>query len=95
MKDKTTTERVEGYYTFKENEYKQSIEARFWNCQGKHIAIVASITKGVVWAAYIGTDAPDSYTEDGTLKYVLEKGCKLSEEDAKHFFPDIKLPYRY
>ena len=86
--------RVEGYYTFEESDYHQSVEARFWNQGGKQLAIVACITKGVDWAAYIGTDAPDSYHEDDTLKCTAESGCKLSKKDAKYFFPDIKLPYR-
>lgn len=81
-------------YVFRDNGFKQSIEGRFWNCQGKQIAIVATITKWVDWSAYIGTDAPNSYSEDNTLAYVAEHGCKLSEKDARHFFPNIKLPYR-
>lgn len=82
------------YYRFHEDEWKVYFKGRFWNCQGKQIAIVACITKTIDWAAYIGTDAPDSYTEDGTLRYVAAKGCKLSESDARYFFPDIDLPYR-
>jgi len=81
-------------YKFVDNEYKEHLEARFWNNQGNHIAVVACITKGIDWAAYIGTDAPNSYDEDSTLKYVAERGCKLTETDAKYFFPDIHLPYR-
>lgn len=87
--------RVEGYYTFHEDGFEQHIEARFWNQGGKQLAIVACITKGTDWAAYIGTDAPDSCDEDGTLKYVASWGCKLAKVDAKHFFPHIDLPYRY
>lgn len=83
------------YYCFEETDYKQKFEGRFYNCQGKQLAIVAIVTKGVDWAAYIGTDAPDSWHERDTLVYVAAKGCKLSKEDAQHFFPSIKLPYRY
>lgn len=82
------------HYVFLETDYSQYLEGRFWNCQGRHMAIVACITKGEDWAAYIGTDAPDSYTEDETLKYVSKKGCKLAEKDARYFFPSITLPYR-
>jgi len=81
-------------WTFRDTQYQQALEGRFWNCQGKQIAIVASITKRIDWAAYIGTDAPDSYGEEDTCIYALEKGCKLSEEDARYFFPAIELPYR-
>lgn len=86
------------YYCFnKKNDHHQSLEGRFWNDGGNHIAIVAMVTtyddKGD-WAAYIGTDAPHSRTEEATLQDVAEHGCKLSEEDARHFFPEIVLPYR-
>jgi len=83
------------YYHFAEDDCSLKLEGRFWNQGGKQLAIVACITKEIDWAAYIGTDAPDSYHEDDTLKYVAERGCKLSKKDAKHFFPEIKLPYRY
>jgi len=86
------------YYCFKQKGHKRFIEARFWNQGGKQLAIVAVVTalNGFGdWAAYIGTDAPNSYTEDATLCHVAERGCKLSESDARHFFPEIKLPYRY
>lgn len=83
------------YYKFFDSDYQSHYEARFWNCQGKQIAVVACITKGIDWVAYIGTDAPVSYTEADTLKYVAEYGCNLSVEDARYFFPEIDLPYRY
>ena len=83
------------YYCFAQTERTSQYEARFWNCQGKQVAIVACVTEGIDWAAYIGTDAPNSYDEQSTLLYVADWGCKLSREDAQYFFPDIKLPYRY
>ena len=86
------------YYVFKKTDSKRYLEARFWNQGGKQLAIVAIVTavnEHGDWAAYIGTDAPDSHSEEGTLEYVAERGCKLSEKDAHHFFPEIKLPYRY
>jgi len=86
------------YYAFKKTESKRYLEGRFWNQGGKQLAIVAIVTaigNHGDWAAYIGTDAPNSYTEDATLIHVADRGCKLSEKDARHFFPGIKLPYRY
>ena len=80
-------------YNFEETEHGSKLEARFWNQGGLQIAIIASITKGIDWAAYIGGD--HSWTEDETLKTVAEYGCKLSAEDAKYFFPNITLPYRH
>ncbi len=85
------------YYCFKQTEAKQYLEGRFWNQDSKQLAIVAIVTQlgeWGDWAAYIGTDAPNSYREDDTLLEVAEYGCKLSETDARHFFPKIDLPYR-
>ena len=79
-------------YRFINTEYEEAIEARYFCTNGFGIAIVAAITKGVDWAAYIAAD--QSMTEEGTLRSVLEYGCKLSEKDARYFFPEIKLPYR-
>jgi hypothetical protein len=79
------------YYVFEENEHHKILEGRYWNCQGNGIAIVASITKGIDWSAYIGTD--DSSSEEDTLRYVVKYGSKLSEKDARYFF-DIDLKYR-
>jgi len=86
------------YYIFKRAASKRYLEGRFWNQDGKQLAIVAIVTERNGfgdWAAYIGTDAPKSYTEQDTLIYVADYGCKLSERDARHFFPEIELPYRY
>lgn len=86
------------YYVFKQTDWQRYLEGRFWNQGGKQIAIVAIITEQNErgeWAAYIGTDAPHSCTEQATLEHVAEHGCKLSDKDARHFFPAIKLPYRY
>jgi hypothetical protein len=85
------------YYCFKRTGDKQYLEGRFWNQGGKQLAIVAVVTQvGEYgdWAAYIGTDAPNSYHEKDTCLHVAEYGCKLSADDAKHFFPHIKLLYR-
>lgn len=85
------------HYVFEESDHKQYLEGRFWNQGGKQIAIVAIVTRiGEFgdWAAYIGTDAPDSCREEDTCRVVAKEGCKLSASDAKHFFPDIELPYR-
>ena len=86
------------YYVFRKIDADRYLEGRFWNQGGKQIAIIAMITQFGnfgEWAAYIGTDAPNSYTEQATLIYVADRGCKLSEKDARHFFPEINLPYRY
>lgn len=82
------------YYAFNGDDSVVHLEGRFWAPQGKQIAIVASVTRGIDWAAYIGTDAPYSYHEKDTLIWVSRFGAKLGERDARHFFPDIILPYR-
>ena len=85
------------YYVVEKSDTHRVLEARFWNPQGKQIAIVASLTKigdKGDWSAYIGTDAPDSYREHDTCLWAAKYGAKLSESDARYFFPAIKLPYR-
>ena len=77
------------YYKFDQDKY----EGRYWNSNGVGIAIVASVTKSIDWAAYIGAD--DGYSEDACLQWTARHGSKLSEEDARHLFPDIELPYRH
>ena len=74
---------------------QRRIEGRYWNANGKGIAIVASITNPIDWAAYIGAgDSEEMDCTEDCIKEVAEYGVKLSEKDARHFFPDIELPYR-
>ncbi len=79
-------------YKLMNNDYHEAREGRYFCANGFSLAIVASITKDIDWAAYIG--ANQSTREADTLHFVLACGCKLSEEDARYFFPDIDLPYR-
>lgn len=81
------------YYHFEEDSYSLKLEGRYFCANGFSLAIVASITKGIDWAAYIGSD--QSRNEEDTLKFVAQRGCKLSKADAQYFFPEIILPYRY
>ena len=76
------------YYQFLPDKY----EGAYWNSNGKGIAIVASVTEDIDWAAYIGAD--NGQREDACLQWTAERGAKLSEADARHYFPEIKLPYR-
>uniref|UniRef100_A0A7C3WXN8 Uncharacterized protein n=1 Tax=Dictyoglomus turgidum TaxID=513050 RepID=A0A7C3WXN8_9BACT len=66
-------------------------EARFYNTNG--VAIVAVITEGVDWSAYIGA-LPDCQREEDAVEHVTKHGCKLNKEDAKYYFKGIELPYR-
>ena len=68
-------------------------EARYYNANGFAIVIVASITDPIDWAAYIGAD-DGQHSEEETIEFVCAYGCKLSEKDARYYFPDIELPYR-
>lgn len=81
------------HYIFHEDDYKQQLEGRYWNTGGYGICIMASITKGVDWAAYVGAD--NGWSEKECMTRVLERGAKLPEKDARYFFPEIKLPYRH
>jgi len=78
------------YYEFAQDKY----EARYWNPGNANICVIASVTKGIDWAAYIGAN-PNAYKEQEALQWALEWGAKLSRQDAEYFFPEIKLPYRY
>lgn len=74
---------------------KYTIERRYFNAQGWAVAIVASITHGIDWGVYIGaTWGPMSEKE--TMEYVVKNGCKMQEEDARYYFPELKsMPYRH
>ena len=72
---------------------RKLIVARYYNSNYFATAIVASITEGVDWAAYIG-GADYKVPEKEAVEYVRDYGDKLSAKDARHFFPDIGLPYR-
>ena len=63
------------YYEFDQNHY----EARYWNTNGVGIAIVASVTPGVDWVAYVGAD--DGYKEGACLDWAAKHGAKLSKEE--------------
>lgn len=87
-----------GYWIFYEDDHKRQLEGRYWNpgidvYPNLNICVVASITKEIDWAAYIGAD-PGAHTEEEALKTVASYGAKLQEKDARHFFPDIDMPYR-
>ncbi len=73
---------------------KKLIEGHYWNANYHACAIVAVVTEGIDWAAYIG-GADHTIRENEAVQFVADKGCKLSEKDARHFFPNIKLPYRF
>ncbi len=75
-------------YEFAPNKY----EGRYWNSNGYGCAVIASIGAEGAWAAYIGGCPPES--EEEGLQFIAKWGAKLTEDDARHFFPDLDLPYR-
>ena len=80
------------YHQFMRTETRAGYEGRYWNANGKGIAVVAIVKDGVDWSAYIGAD--NGYLEKECLNWTTKYGAKLREADARHFFPDIDLPYR-
>jgi len=72
---------------------RQIIGGRFYNTNYYVTAIVASITTGIDWAAYIG-GAPHDASYEQAYQFVADRGCKLDEGLARFIFPDIELPYR-
>ena len=71
------------HYIFHEDDHKQQLEGRYWNANWKGVCIMASITKGVDWAAYIGAD--NGQSEDECMAWTLKYGVKLYEKDARYF----------
>lgn len=69
------------------------IRGRYYNANYYATAIVAVVIEGINWAAYIG-GAPVDIPEHEAMEFVAAKGCKLPEQDAHYFFPEITLPYR-
>jgi len=64
----------------------------YWNSNGYATAVVAVVSPGINWAAYIG-GGPDEHEID-CLEFVASSGAKLREDHARHFFPEETLPYR-
>ena len=83
-----TTQLSQRYYEFEENKF----EGRYWNSNGFAVAVVALVTPQVDWGAYIGGASPER--EEEGLRFVATHGNKLTEEDARYFFPHIDLKYR-
>lgn len=71
--------------------------ARYRNSGGFALAVVASVhfsPDGQLgdWAAYWGgTDK--TQREEDAVRWAAEHGCKLSRDDAKHFFPGFPMSY--
>ncbi|MCK4414917.1 MAG: hypothetical protein KAY32_15390 [Candidatus Eisenbacteria sp.] len=81
------------YYKFQDGGGRQFYEGRYWNCNGKGICIIAVVTNNVDWAAYIGAD--NGWSEEACLEWTAQNGAKLSELDARYYFPEFRLiPYR-
>lgn len=69
--------------------------ARYFNVGSFATVIVASKIEGIDWAAYIGGADP-AISEEEAVKYVAGYGRKLTERDARHFFPGFNdKPYRH
>ena len=69
--------------------------ARYYNCNYYATAIVASVTEGIDWAAYIG-GADVAAPKQEAVEFVARTGAKLTERDARYFFPGLKnIPYRH
>ena len=69
------------------------IASRYWNTNGHAVAIVAVEGYASDWACYLG-GSDHTQREQDALNDVAAHGAKLSERDARHFFPDISLAYR-
>ena len=68
--------------------------ARYYNCNRYSCAVIAVITEGIDWAAYMNGYDGVIATQEETIEFVKNYGAKLSEKDAKYYFPNILTPYR-
>ena len=69
------------------------IEGRYFTTMTGAVAIVAMIGDYNDWAAYI-CDCPGTDSIEHSNELAAYFGAKLSEKDARYFFPDIELKYR-
>lgn len=75
--------------------FRYIAEKKYWNTNNFAIAVVARVTAGIDWAAYIAATEYDK-PEKFTVHFAADHGAKLAEEDARHFFPELKdLRYRH
>lgn len=58
------------------------------------ISVVAIQGSAYDWAAYIAGLPIYSEPQDDFLERVYRDGAKLTEEQARAFFPDVELRYR-
>jgi len=68
--------------------------ARYFNTNYHAMIIIAAINHGLDWAVYATGVAP-ALPEEEAAQWCSKYGAKMSRMDAEHFFPDVKLPYRY
>jgi hypothetical protein len=62
----------------------------YWNQNGA-VAIVAKEGGAADWAAYIGGPSPLVRSEEDTVRWVCQKGAKLSREQAHRWFPQLPI----
>lgn len=64
-------------------------QARYWNVNYCAVTIVASVTHEIDWAVYIG-GVFGATLEAEAIAWTLKHGAKMTEEDARYFFPEFK-----
>lgn len=63
----------------------------YWNQNGLGIIIVAIEGYADDWAAYIGAANWKGASEEESIRYVCERGCKLSRNKAAAWFPNLPI----
>ena len=66
---------------------------RYWNANNANVAIVASISRGIDWAMYIGA-LPNCNTEEEAIQHVASYGDKLEDSLARFLLPNVQERYR-
>lgn len=63
---------------------KLLLRGKYYNTNGFAVAIVATITLGIDWAAYIG--GADPWSEEAAYQWVALYGAKIDEDLARLLF---------
>ena len=63
------------------------VGVKYWNGNGRAVAIVAVRGYADDWAAYVGAD--DGEREADCIEWTIHNGAKLSHTDAVALFPTL------
>jgi len=63
----------------------------YWNTNGVAMVIVAKEGAVADWVAYIGATNSAHNSAEDTVRWVCQRGAKLSRDQAHRWFPDLPI----